>query len=153
VTDEKWIEFSYDPDPAHPGWMIWGPLHNSQFNTLYEPIRVREAGPGKAVVRCMPSNILTSTTGNLHGGALAGFIDIALFAGARGCGIMPHGIHVTIDLSIQYLSPGFPDINLDAHVELTRETGRMAFMRGVVEQDGTTMASFMAVFRKGMRAG
>jgi len=149
VAEEEKIEFGYDPDPDNPGWMIWGPRRNGRFNTLYGAVRVLEQGPGKAIVRCLPGLHLTSTTGKLHGGATAGFIDIALFAGARGCGVKPHGVPVTIDLSIQYVAPGLPDINLDAQVELTRETGRMAFLRGVVEQEFGTIATFMAVIHKG----
>jgi len=149
VTDEREIAFDYLPDPNNAGWMIWGPRQNGRFNTLYNPVRVREEEPGRvARVRVLPDEILTSVTGKMHGGATAGFIDIAIFAGARGCGINESGFAVTIDLSIQFLAPGEAGRNMDAVVELVRETGRMAFLRGTVEQDFGVIATFMATIRK-----
>src|SRR3546814_8102151 len=69
VTDQAPVEFGYDPDPDNPGWMIWGPRENAQFNSLYNPVRVKEEGAGLARVRIMPQPILTSATGRMHGGA------------------------------------------------------------------------------------
>ena len=37
---------------------------------------------------------------------------------------------------------------LDAVTEVLRETGRLAFMRGVVEQDGALIAAYSATIRK-----
>ncbi len=145
---EQDIAFDYLPDPDNPGWMIWGPRGDARFNTLYFPVRVLEEAPGRARVRIVPQRLLTSITGKMHGGATAGFIDIALFAGARGCGISESGFAVTIDMSIQFLAPGEAGQNLDAVVELVRETGRMAFVRGIVEQDFGPVATFMATIRK-----
>src|SRR3546814_2876246 len=59
VTDQAPVEFGYDPDPDNPGWMIWGPRENAQFNSLYNPVRVKEEGAGLARVRIMPQPILT----------------------------------------------------------------------------------------------
>lgn len=148
MIDEQAIAFDYLPDPDNPGWKIWGPRASGRFNTLYNPVRVLEEAPGRARVRIVPQPLLTSVTGKMHGGATAGFIDIALFAGARGCGINESGFAVTIDLSIQYLAPGEAGRNMDAVVELVRETGRMAFLRGIVEQDFGPVATFMATIRK-----
>lgn len=148
MTEERDIAFDYLPDPNNPGWMIWGPRHNGQFNTLFNPVRVCEEGASVARVRILPEEILTSTTGKMHGGATAAFIDIAIFAGARGCGINQSGFAVTVDLSIQFLLPGEARRNMDAVVELVRETGRMAFLRGTVEQDFGVIATFMATIRK-----
>src|SRR3546814_8631137 len=131
--------------------MIWGPRDNAQFNSLYNPVRVKEAGAGLARVRIMPQPILTSATGRMHGGATAGLIDIALFAGIRGCGIQHEGIAVTLDLSIQYIAPGLDGQPLDAVVESIRETGRMAFGRGKGEQEAGTIATDRKSVEKGKR--
>src|SRR3546814_12795149 len=129
--------------------MIWGPRENAQFNSLYNPVRVKEEGAGLARVRIMPQPILTSATGRMHGGATAGFIDIALFAGIRGCGIQHEGIAVTLDLSIQYIAPGIAGQHMDAVVELIRETGRMAFVPGKGDQGAGTISTLSATFRNG----
>ncbi len=140
--------FGFDADPDNPGWHIWGPRENGQFNTLFDPIRVLPEAPGRARVRVNPQLLLTSVAGPLHGGALLGFIDIALFAGARGCGYVAKGFPVTLELSTQFISPGRHGIALDAVVELVRETGRLLFLRGTVEQDGEMVATFIATIRK-----
>lgn len=132
--------------------MLWGPRENAQFNSLYGPLSVLSEGPARARVRFTPQPLLTSISGAMHGGAIAGFIDIALFAGLRGCGVEQGGFASTIDLSIQYAAPGSGDEPMDAFVELTRETRRMVFLRGTVEQSFGTVAAFMATIRKGSAA-
>jgi uncharacterized protein (TIGR00369 family) len=149
VSDVSLSRFQYDPDPANPGWMIWGPRGGGVFNAHYNPVLVREDGPGSATVRCFAGEQLTSASGYLHGGATAGFIDIALFAGARGCGLAREDLAVTLDLTIQYLAPGRSGQNLDAKIDLVRETKRIAFIRGLLEQEDGPVASFMATVRKG----
>lgn len=149
MSDDNISGFHYDADPENPGWRIWGPRGGGVFNAHYNPIRVQVEAPGRARVRCFAGEHLTSATGYLHGGATAGFIDIALFAGARGCGLEREDLAVTLDLTIQYLAPGLSGQNLDAVVDLVRETKRIAFVRGVVEQESGPIASFMATIRKG----
>jgi acyl-coenzyme A thioesterase PaaI-like protein len=141
-------EFGFDPVPGEDGWFVWGPRANGHFNTLYDPIQVRPLGDGRAIVRFMPQKVLTSANGTMHGGGLLGFIDIALFAGARGCGILGSGWAVTLDLSTQFLGPARHGIAIDAEVELLRETGRLLFLRGLVTQEGESVASFSATVRK-----
>lgn len=85
----------------------------------------------------------------VHGGALLGFIDVALFAGARGLGVLSAGGAVTLDLATQFIGGGIVGLPLEARIELLRETGRLLFLRGlVVQQDAPTIASFTATLRK-----
>jgi len=140
--------FGFDPDPDNPGWHIWGPREDAHFNALYDPVRVQPEGPGRSRVRCVPQQLLTSVNGNVHGGALLGFIDISLFAGVHAMGHENAGRGLTLDLSTQFIGPARWNVALDAVVELSRETGRLMFLRGMVEQEGAPVASFLGTIRK-----
>jgi acyl-coenzyme A thioesterase PaaI-like protein len=72
---------------------------------------------------------------------------MALFAGGRVAGANTKRA-VTLDCAVQFLSPGRPGLPLDCEVELLRETGRLAFFRGHVIQEGEIVASFTGTLRK-----
>jgi acyl-coenzyme A thioesterase PaaI-like protein len=82
-----------------------------------------------------------------HGGAILTFIDMAMFAGGHAAGISDIS-GVTLDLTTQFIGPAELDQPLDATVELLRETRRLAFMRGLVEQEGRTVAAWSGTLRK-----
>ncbi|PZU58012.1 MAG: phenylacetic acid degradation protein [Sphingobium sp.] len=143
--------FQHAPDPDNPGWTLWGGHDTGLFSSHFDPIRVRADGEGKARVRCIPGDGLKNYSGNVHGGAMAGFVDIALFAGMWACGVADEAGATTVDLSIQYQSVALVGEPLDVEVEIMRETGRMLFMRGLVTQQAGVTASFLATIRKRTR--
>jgi uncharacterized protein (TIGR00369 family) len=138
----------HQPDPNHPGWMTWDlPGGDTRFNATLGKLLVRSEGEGRARCRMFP-DVAQSNLGNIvHGGAILTFIDMAMFAGGYGSGA-DLGPSVTLDLSAQFLSGAKLGIPLDATVELLRESKRLAVMRGLVEQDGTTVASWSGTLRK-----
>ena len=86
----------------------------------------------------------------LGGGALLGFIDVALFAAARGFGLITAGTAVTLDLNTQFIGGGRIGAPIEAQVEVLKETGRLLFLRGLVVQgdDEAKIAAFSATIRK-----
>lgn len=89
----------------------------------------------------------------MHGGALMSFVDMAIFAAARGFGLIEAGTAVTLDFSAQFIGRAELDEPVEARVELLRETGRLLFLRGlVVQPDGAAgdapVLSFAATIRK-----
>ena len=140
--------FRYEADPDLPGWTIWELKEQERFNHILGPLRVRTEGEGKARCRIIPDRRLSNYGNSVHGGALLGFIDISLFAGAYACGARSAADGVTLDCAVQFLSPGRLDEPLDAVVELLRETGRLLFLRGIVEQSQGNVAAFSATVRK-----
>src|SRR4051794_7068877 len=136
------------PDPDHPGWMTWDlPSDDTRFNACLGKLLVREEGAGKARCRMFP-DIAQSNLGNIvHGGAILTFIDMAMFAGGYAAGA-DLGPSVTLDLSAQFLAAARLGVPLDATVELLRESQRMAVMRGLVEQEGVTVAAWSGTLRK-----
>ncbi|HEX8642642.1 MAG TPA: PaaI family thioesterase [Allosphingosinicella sp.] len=141
------------PDPDHPGWWTWDiaerPTGAERYNATLGKLIVRGEGDGKARCRMFPT-IAHSNLGNVvHGGAILTFIDMAMFAGGHAAGA-DIAFSVTLDLSAQFLSPGEIEAPLDATVELLRETKRLAFLRGLVVQDGETVAAWSGTLRKNL---
>lgn len=139
--------FRYEDDPGHPGWKRWELREATRFNGFLGPILVRREGD-VARVRMVPEHRHSNLRDHVHGGALLGFIDIALFAGARGLDVITAGPASTVDLSVQFVAGAAIGDAIEARVELVRETGRMLFLRGLVVQDTATIASFQGVVRK-----
>lgn len=148
--------FTYEDDPANPGWKLWTATDPSRFNSQMGPLSVRVDGADDqriARVRITPERRHSNLRDHVHGGALLGFIDIAMFAACRGFGVLTAGAAVTLDLSTQFIGGGAIGRPIEAQVELLRETGRMLFVRGLVVQplgDGTEekIAAFSGTLRK-----
>jgi len=97
-------EYFY-PDRDEPGWYRWTPEASSSFAGLYGLVRVLPKGPGRARVKITPDTHLNSSTGAIHGGAIAGYVDIAIFAGSVGSGVsMPDGARYS---SVSRSLPGY----------------------------------------------
>ncbi len=148
MTDTPSPVFSYEDDPELPGWKRWQFRDTTRYNAFIEPLHVRVEGD-LARVRMLPRHEHSNMRDNVHGGALLGFMDVALFAASRGFGVLGAGGAVTLDLSAQFIGGGMIGVPLEARVELLRETSRMLFLRGLVVQDDVpTIASFTGTLRK-----
>jgi len=148
VSDAGSGFFIYEDDPDTPGWKRWRLRDSTRFNAFLEPLRVK-VEDGQARVRMTPRHDHSNMRGDMHGGALLGFMDVSLFAGARALGVLQAGGAATVDLSAQFIGGARVDAPLEACIELLRETKRMLFMRGLIVQEGqSTIASFTATLRK-----
>jgi len=137
----------HQPDPDHPGWWTWDVTGPDRYNSTIGKLLVRAEGPGRARCRMFPEMLQSNLGDAVHGGAILTFVDMALFAGGRLAGTdIAHA--VTLDLSCQFLAPGRLGTPLDTSVELLRETRRLAFMRGLVKQEETVIASWSGTLRK-----
>lgn len=139
--------FSFEDDPDAPGWKLWKATDPTRFNTLLGTLSVRVDGT-LARVRMTPEHRHSNLRDHVHGGALLGFIDMAMFAGCRGLGLLTAGAAVTLDLSTQFIGGGVIGHPIEAQVELLRETGRLLFVRGIVVQGDETIAAFSGTLRK-----
>jgi len=140
-------DIRHAPDPDYPGWLTWDLPGEERYNVTLGKLLVRPDGPGRARCRMFPTIAHSNLGDVVHGGAILTFIDMAFFAGGYVAG-MSDTHAVTLDVAVQFISPAELGIPLDASVELLRETGRLAFLRGLVEQDGRTVASFSGTLRK-----
>ncbi|WP_205479057.1 PaaI family thioesterase [Sphingomonas arenae] len=134
-------------DPDHPGWWSWEDIPADSFAAATGKLLFRPDGPGRGIVRMFPTEKHLNLGGSLHGGAVMSFIDMALFGGGR-CAGMSRAHYVTLDLTTKFLSRGRAGVPLDAHVELIRQTRSLAFLQGVVKQDGEACYSFTGTLKK-----
>jgi len=142
--------FISEPDPDHPGWHTWHLSDPTRFNCwMFPRLLVRAESATTARLRIFPEHHHTNLGNNLHGGTIMALIDIALFACSRMLGLVEAGTAVTLDLSVQFIGAGQPECPCDAVTELLKETRRLVFLRGVVEQgEGRLIAAFSGTIRK-----
>ncbi len=142
--------FRSEPDPENPGWFTWELTDQTRFNCwMFPKLLVRDDSDGKAGLRMFPEHRHTNLGNNIHGGTVMALVDIALFACSRMLGIIEAGTAVTLDLNVQFIGAGKPGVPCDAVPELLKETRRLVFLRGVVEQgDGNLVAAFSGTIRK-----
>jgi uncharacterized protein (TIGR00369 family) len=137
----------HEPDPDHPGWSTWDVTGPERFNHTIGKLLVRRGEDDRGWCRMFPEEAHGNLGGVVHGGALMTFIDMALFAGGAmtGANVMRA---VTLDCSVQFMTPGAIGRPIDGEVELLKETKRLAFFRGRVLQDEALVAAFTGTLRK-----
>lgn len=142
--------FISEPDPENPGWHTWQLSDPTRLNGwIFPNLLVRADPDGKARLRMFPEHRHTNLADNIHGATVLAQIDIALFACSRMLGIIEAGTAVTLDLSVQFIGAGKPGTPCDAVTEVLKETRRLVFLRGVVEQgEGNLIAAFSGTIRK-----
>nr|WP_246415446.1 PaaI family thioesterase [Novosphingobium taihuense] len=112
--------------------------------------RIEHRGDGVRLVRLrmLPERQHSNILDAVHGGVTLALIDIAMFTGLHTLLQGDAAGSVTLDLSTQFIGAGRVGEPLDAVVEVLRETGRLVFLRGLVEQGSDTIAAFNGTIRK-----
>lgn len=147
ADQEERPAFAFEEHPDHPGWMNWTFTDESRYNSFLGTIVVR-VDDGVARVRMWPERRHSNFGDNMHGGALLGFIDVALFAALRSFGLIDAGPAVTLDLNTHFMGAGRIGEVLEARVELLRETRRLLFLRGLLMQFDMPVCEFSGTVRK-----
>ena len=141
--------FETGPDPDNPGWRHWNLKDPTLFNgAVMGPLIARRDDDGKARLRMQPERRHENLQGIVHGAVTLSLIDISLFTTMHFVGSGNAGPSVTLELSTQFVGGGDPSRPLDAVTEIVRETGKLVFIRGTVEQDDDVVASFSGIIRK-----
>lgn len=147
---ESTSAFIHEPDPQNPGWYTWDLVDRDRFNpVVMGKMLVRQESERSARLRMVETKTMHGNLhGNIHGAVTLGLIDIALFATAYGV-IGEHAAgSVTLDLSTQFVGTGRLGQPLDVVSEVMKETRRLAFIRGTVEQGDSLVATYMGTLRK-----
>jgi uncharacterized protein (TIGR00369 family) len=138
-----------DSLPAHglSGYSIFDP--SDPFEDHVGPIYYQRRDTG---VHCaLPTAAEhTNAGGILHGGAILTFADYALCitcGHAASGGKMPGSFAMTVSLTVSFLEAGAIGPTIESMGEATRVTGRMAFARGSVMQNGKRLATYSGVTR------
>lgn len=141
--------FEHGPDPDNPGWWHWNLKDPTLFNGAVMGKLITRVDPdGKARLRMFPQRRHENLQGIIHGAVTLALIDISLFTTMHNLGTGNAGPSVTLELSTQFVGGGDPARPLDAVTEIIRETGKLVFVRGTVEQEEDIVASFSGIVRK-----
>ncbi|MDE8653528.1 PaaI family thioesterase [Novosphingobium album (ex Liu et al. 2023)] len=142
--------FHCEPDPAHPGWLTWDLTDTTRFNgQVMGKLIVRREGDRGCRVRMLETlQRHGNLHDNVHGGVTLALIDIAMFAAAFNVLGADAAGSVTLDLNCQFIGAGRLGQPLDAATEILKETRRLIFVRGLIEQDEALVASFSGTIRK-----
>jgi acyl-coenzyme A thioesterase PaaI-like protein len=142
--------FIHQPDPQNPGWHTWDMADAERFNPVaIGKLIVRPEGDRSARVRMVDTAARHSNThGAIHGAVTLALVDIGIFATVNT--VLGGNIagSVTLDLSCQFIGSGKVGQPLDMVGEVMRETGRLVFLRGTVEQEHGLIASYLGTIRK-----
>lgn len=150
LAAEEDAAFENAPDPDHPGWRLWEMKDTRRFNAhVMGKLITRLEDNGLVRLRMFPELKHTNLLDIVHGAATLALIDISLFTCGHMLGLKGMAGSVTLDLSTQFIGGGYPNRPLDSVVEVLKETKRLVFLRGLVEQDDHKVAAFSATIRKG----
>ncbi|MFD1950009.1 PaaI family thioesterase [Sphingomonas arantia] len=139
-------------DVDSDGFRVFLPIAAGRFLDSFGTIRVRVEGP---VVRCRveTGRAQSNVSDNVHGGFILAFVDQVMFCALLAQERLPRGGAVTLQAGMNFIGAAKAGLPIDAVVEITGETGRMLFLRGLIEQDGATIGSFDGTLRKVKWAG
>jgi len=118
-----------------------------RFFDGFGAIRVRVEGDR---VRCRidTGRAQSNISDNVHGGFIMACVDQVMFCAMIAIDRLPSGGAVTVECGTRFVGPAKAGLPLDMLVEVVGETGRMLFLRGLIEQAGVTVGSFDGTLRK-----
>jgi uncharacterized protein (TIGR00369 family) len=112
----------------------------------------QKAGSVHCVLPTLPRH--GNYVGGVHGGAILTFADYALclVAGRAADGGTNTSFAMTVSIAVEFLDAGRIGPPLEATGEPLQVTGRLAFARGTLSQEGRTIALWSGVVRHVARA-
>lgn len=126
------------------GWMTWG-VGLDPYETHLGPFCFREIG-GRVQCAFIPRREHLNGGGAVHGGALMGFADFALFAIANRALKGEHA--VTLTFNSEFVSAGDLDGMIEAEGDVLRNARSVVFVRGIIRQRDTTLLAFSGTLKK-----
>jgi len=140
--------FDHRPDPDNPGWQYWNLRDETLFNGAVMGKLITRREGDKCRLRMFPERKHENLQGIVHGGVTLALIDVSLFTTMHIIGSGNAGPSVTLELSTQFVGVGRMSEPLDAVTQIVRETGKLVFVRGTVEQSDNRVAAFSGIIRK-----
>lgn len=134
--------------PHEGAWRPFDTVPVASFEQRLPPLEVRAGAPGFAEMRVAPDQHCANVMGGLHGGFLAAAAEQSLFLPLYLHGRCSRGGIVVIDFMLSYLAGGDLATPIVAKLEVLRETGRMAFVRGTLWQGDVTLVAYSGTVRK-----
>ncbi|WP_448586748.1 PaaI family thioesterase [Thermaurantiacus sp.] len=136
------------------GWKCWHARPEGRFVDSLGDVYYREEGD-EVVSAIETARRHANGLGNLHGGFLMAFVDVAMFATIRH--MLELSAAVTLQASTDFLGPGTVGAILYGRGRIVRETGKLVWVRGTLEQQGEAGAALVCqwhgLLRKVPRGG
>jgi acyl-coenzyme A thioesterase PaaI-like protein len=125
------------PQPVPEGFE---PFKASPYSTHIGPAFVRRETDGATLVQPTLARMCNSG-GALHGGYLMSFADTAV---TRAAALVTDMAPSTVSFAAEFLSAGDISAPLVTRVEVPRHGRSIAFLRGLLEQNGRALLSYSA---------
>ncbi|AUW57686.1 hypothetical protein C1T17_05780 [Sphingobium sp. SCG-1] len=133
-------------DVSDQEWRIFDVTESGTWWDDLPAVSYRQSAADRIDFRMQPSEQSGNRLGGLHGGFLAGFAEGILGLFLTVANGLPNC--VTVSLSFDYPGSGRVGLPVEGQLYLVRETGRMQFVRVVLEQEGVTLLYGNGVLRK-----
>lgn len=132
-------------DGPFKGWLTWPERDTPSFlHTVGMPFfRKTSDDTAEFVAETAPWHV--NDGDNLHGGYLMTIIDAGLFAVSRAVSDVGG---VTISCNTEFLNAGNPHKPIHGVGRIMRETGKLMFVQGSLDQDGVPICAYSGVLRK-----
>jgi acyl-coenzyme A thioesterase PaaI-like protein len=138
----------FNTEPSEGAFALedgWVKLPTSGFSAAIGAIHVRgEPGERIAAIDC-GAEVSNERVGNVHGGALMTFADIAL--GIRVADAVGHAQMATVQLLYGFAGGVPVGSRLTCRGELVRRTRTLVFVRGLFEAGGKTVGTADGIYR------
>jgi acyl-coenzyme A thioesterase PaaI-like protein len=120
----------------------------SVYSRHIGPSYARKEADGASLIQPTLPHMCNSG-GVLHGGYMMSFADSAV---TRAAGLTTGMAPSTVAFAAEFLSAGTPTAPLTTRVEVPRHGKSLAFVRGLLEQDGRKLLSYSATIKLRPRA-
>lgn len=137
----------FEGEPDVDGWQHRNGKPIGRFDDHFLAVRFRLEDQ-RVRLRIDPTPAMSNMNGVVHGAFVMGLVDYSLFIGPVALGIERVVGGATIDAATQFYAPVLTDSPLDLVTEVMRATGRMVFIRGVIEQRGELTGGFSGTIRR-----
>ncbi len=112
----------------------------SAYSRGIGPVYVRQEADDVSLVQ--PTSLhMCNSGGALHGGYMMSFADTAI---TRAASLVTGMAPSTVSFAAEFLSAGDPTVPITTRVEIPRRGKSIAFLRGLLEQNGRALLSYSA---------
>ena len=129
------------PQTVPPGFELLA--NASVYSRHIGPSYARKETDGATLIQPTLTHMCNSG-GVLHGGYMMSFADSAV---TRAAGLVTGLAPSTISFAAEFLAAGMPTSPLITRVEVPRHGKSLAFLRGLLEQDGKPLLSYSATIK------
>lgn len=123
----------------------WEPLPTVRYSAAVGPTYMKGAPGKRTVLLLTDERVANDHMGNVHGGALMTFADIALGVAASDAVGGPR--IATAQMQFQFVAGSKAGVRITCEPEIVRQTRQLIFTRGLFKVDDHVIGSADAIFK------